>query len=84
MKIRQAKLAQALRGETSNIISHDKYELVFDKGMLHAKLKHNPKSIGPFIVFPANIAFIECFEEVETAPLQEPVAAVKSEKKAKK
>jgi len=83
MKVKQAKLAQALRGETSNIISHDKYELVFDKGMLHAKLRINPKSIGPFVVFPANIAFIECFEEVE-APLQETEAAVKPEKKAKK
>lgn len=64
MRVKQAKLAQALRGETSNLIDDKKYELEFDKGMLHARLKLNPRKIGPFIVFPANIAFIEVHEDV--------------------
>jgi hypothetical protein len=65
MKVTQAKLAQPLRGESSNIIDDKKYDLHFDKGMLHAKLKLNPKEIGPFIIFPANIAFLEYKEHKE-------------------
>lgn len=82
MKVKQAKLAQALRGETSNLIDEKKYELTFDKGMLHAKLKFNPKGIGPFVVFPANIAFLEYHEEVTGDAGQEDDKSL-SEAKAK-
>lgn len=91
MRIKQAKLAQALRGETSNIIDDKKFVLEFDKGMLHAKLITNPKSIGPFIIFPANIAFIEYYDENEapmapavTPAVQPAPSLVKVEKKPKK
>ena len=63
MRVKQVRVAQALRGETSNLLESSKYDLTFDKGMLHVKLKHNPKNIGPFIVFPANIAYLE-YEEI--------------------
>lgn len=63
MKVKQAKLAQAIRGETSNLLESKKYDIEFDKGMLNVRLKHNPKNIGPFVVFPANIAYIEIEEE---------------------
>lgn len=59
MKIKQAKLAQAIKGETSNIVTSDKYELHFEGGMLHAASKSNPVKHGPFIIFPANIAWLE-------------------------
>lgn len=59
MKVKQARLAQAIRGETSNLIDSTKYELTFDKGMLTASLKFNPRNFGDFIIFPANIAYIE-------------------------
>jgi hypothetical protein len=59
MKVKQARLAQPIRGEISNIIESTKYELDFDKGMLTVKLKNNPKNLGDFIVFPANIAWLE-------------------------
>lgn len=75
MRVKQAKLAQAIRGETSNILTDDKYVLEFDKGMLHAALKFNPKAIGPFIIFPANIAFIETHpEEMEVIKAEKPKA----------
>lgn len=66
MKVRQARLAQAIRGETSNLIDNTKYDLNFDKGMLTAKLKTNPRKFGDFVIFPANIAYIETEPEVET------------------
>lgn len=79
MKVKQAKLASALRGETSNIIEATKYELLFDKGMLHAKLKLNPKNIGPFVIFPANIAYLE-YEETAAPTGQESVSPVEAPK----
>jgi predicted ATPase len=81
MKVKQAKLAQALRGESSNIIDENKFELTFEKGMLHAKLKFNPKGIGPFIVFPANIAFLEYHEEEVTQPVKLTDEATQAEEK---
>lgn len=72
MKVKQAKLAQAIRGETSSLIDDKKYDLDFDKGMLHAKLKVNPKNLGPFIIFPANIAYIEYHEEATEGAVQAP------------
>ena len=59
MKVKQAKLAQAIRGETSLILDELKYNLEFKDGVLHADLKSNPRSHGPFVIFPANIAYIE-------------------------
>lgn len=73
MKVRQAKLAQAIRGESSNLIEATKYDLAFDKGMLTVRLKVNPKKFGDFVVFPANIAWME-MEPVETS--QDDVIAV--------
>lgn len=78
MRVKQVKLAQALRGETSQQIDDKKYDLEFDKGILTAKLKFNPRAIGPFAVFPANIAFLEFYEE-EVTPV-----ATENKAKAKK
>jgi hypothetical protein len=58
MKIKSAKLAQALPGESSLLLEEKKHDLEFDKGMLYVVPKNNPKKFGPFIVFPANIAYI--------------------------
>lgn len=64
MKVKQVRVAQALRGETSNLLEQAKYDMTFDKGMLDVKLKGaNVKGIGPFKVFPANIAWMEYEEE---------------------
>lgn len=76
MKVKQARLAQTIRGETSNLLESNKYDLTFDKGMLTARLKLNPKNFGDFIIFPANIAYIET-ESMEEAP----VAAVQTPEK---
>lgn len=70
MHIKQVRVAQALRGETSNLLEAVKYDMEFDKGILYVKLKNNPKSLGKFMVFPANIAWIE-YEEV-TQPAKTP------------
>lgn len=63
MKVKQAKLAQTIRGEVSNLLEAHKYELTFDKGMLTARLKVNPKKFGDFVIFPANIAWLEMEQE---------------------
>jgi hypothetical protein len=62
MRIKQAKIAQGIRGETSNILTDAKYNLVFEGNMLHVtpKIKSN---YGPFIIFPANIAYLEPYTE---------------------
>lgn len=65
MKIKQVKLAQGLPGTASNLIESDKYDLDFDKGILTARHKTNRK-YGTFMVFPANIAHIELFDEENT------------------
>lgn len=87
MKVKQAKLASALRGETSNIINSDKYDLSFEKGILYAALKHSAK-VGPFAVFPANIAYLEYEEitevEVPTTQPAEQTIAPKPKGRAKK
>lgn len=70
MKVKQLKLAQAIRGETSLILDESKYELTFEKGIVHAVLKSNPKSIGPFMIFPANIAYLEVAESDKKAFLE--------------
>lgn len=66
MKIKQAKLAQTIRGETSNIIESKKYDLRFEGGMLHVSLKSSDAKYGPFIIFPANIAWLEIEAEVKS------------------
>lgn len=78
MRVKQAKLGQALKGETSNILTDSVYDMTFDKGMLHVKKIANSK-YGPFIVFPANLAYIEIAEE--TQALQEPKPEAKKGKK---
>ena len=65
MRVKQAKLGQAIKGETSNVLSHDQYEMKFEGGMLHVKKRVNPKNLGPFIVFPANLAYIEVLTDQE-------------------
>lgn len=66
MKVKQARLAQPIRGEISNIIDEAKYGLVFDKGMLHVSPKANPRKTGDFVVFPANIAWLETEPEIKS------------------
>lgn len=58
MKIKQVKIAQGIRGETSNILTNAKYDLDFVDGMLHVapKIKSN---YGPFIILSPNIAYME-------------------------
>ena len=68
-KVKQAKLAQPLRGETSNIIDNTQYEITFEGNILNVVKRINPKNLGPFIVFPANIAYIE-YENTELPGLQ--------------
>lgn len=75
MRVKQVKVAQALRGETSNILDDKKYNMTFDKGMLHIALKHNPSKIGPFIIFPANIAYLE-YEETTLEAVKSSQVAV--------
>lgn len=85
MKIKQAKLAQALRGEVSNILTDKHYDMTFDKGMLHVIKKHNPNNIGPFIVFPANLAYIEPGEEIGAKEAVElPTEDAKAKRSSKK
>jgi len=57
-KVKQVKIAQGIRGETSNILTDAKYHLNFEGNMLHVspKIKSN---YGPFVIFPANIAYME-------------------------
>lgn len=78
MKVKQVRLAQSIPGTASNLLEKDKYDLAFDKGMLTVKLKHNPKKLGDFVVFPANIAWIE------TEPEASQEEAVKVDKPAGK
>lgn len=66
MKIKQVKLAQTLPGETSHLLEAAKYDLTFDKGILYVKkTRDNAKNLGPFMVFPANIAWISYEPEAE-------------------
>lgn len=66
MKIKQVKLAQALPGTASNLLEPEKFDLKWDGSKLHAKYKSGPNSqkYETFMVFPANIAHIEYYEEV--------------------
>lgn len=82
MIIKQVRVAQALRGETSNLLEPAKYELSFDKGILHVKLKNNPRKLGSFMVFPANIAWIE-YEESTQAETNHESATTDDTKAAK-
>ena len=68
MRVKNARLAQAIPGTATNMLESKFYELTFDKGMLTVKLKSNPKKYGDFIVFPANIAWLETAPEEVTAP----------------
>lgn len=81
MRVKQARLAQAIRGETSNLIDSDKYNLTFDKGMLTAVLKYNPRKFGDFIIFPANIAYIELEEGAVAQKPEEVVTTTGASKK---
>jgi hypothetical protein len=71
MKIKQVRVAQAIRGETSNLIESTKYNLNYDKGILYVELKNNPKGFGKFMVFPANIAYLE-YEEISLPAEESP------------
>jgi 3-deoxy-D-manno-octulosonic acid (KDO) 8-phosphate synthase len=65
MKIKQAKLAQALHGESSNILNANQFHMSFEGDCLVVTHK-NPekaKTHGPFIVFPANLAYLVPFTE---------------------
>lgn len=72
MKIRQVKLAQTIPGTASNLIEAEKFDLHFDGTKLHVKYKGGPGAAKykSFMVFPANIAWME-YEEVTEAPIQE-------------
>lgn len=78
MKIKQARLAQVIRGEISNIIDNTKYDLEFDKGMLHVSPKANPRKTGDFVVFPANIAWLEVEPDQASQPANEDVKGKKA------
>lgn len=64
LKVKQVKIAQSIRGETSNILTDAKYLLTFDVdvNMLYVTPKMK-SSYGPYIVFPANIAYMELSTE---------------------
>ena len=66
--MKNARLAQAIPGTASNLLENKFYDLNFDKGMLTVHLKSNPKKYGDFVVFPANIAWLETEPEETTAP----------------
>lgn len=83
MRIKQVKLAQGLPGSASNLIEDSKYHLAFDKGILTAKHKTNPKH-GTFMVFPANIAHIELYDEEVTGAAGQEEAQPLTKAKAKK
>lgn len=63
MEVKLAKLAQGLKGEQSNMIDDTRYDLKFDGKMLHVTGKSPSVKHGPFIVFPANIAYLELYPE---------------------
>ena len=70
MIIKQAKLAQALHGESSNILNSIQFHMEFANNYLTVTHKNSEKakSHGPFIVFPANIAYlVELIEESKTS-----------------
>jgi hypothetical protein len=73
MIIKQVKLAQALPGTSSNLIEPEKFDIKWDGTKLHAKYKSGPNAqkYASFMIFPANIAHIEYYEEVTEAPSQE-------------
>jgi hypothetical protein len=77
VKIKQAKLAQALHGESSNVLNDKQFNMVFANNYLTVTHKNPDKANthGPFIVFPANIAYLVELIEKE---------APKPETKAKK
>lgn len=70
MKIKQVRLAQTIPGTASNLIDSDKFDLRFDGAKLHVKYKSGPNALkyGTFMVFPANIAYLEYEEVTESAP----------------
>ena len=70
ISVKQAKLAQGIRGEVSNIIDSKKYDLRFEGGMLHVKSRASDSKYGPFIVFPANIAWLEIEEQEAAAEIK--------------
>lgn len=60
MLVKQAKLANGLHGETSNILNDAQFDMVFENHYLTVTHK-NPdkaKTKGPFIVFSSNIAYL--------------------------
>jgi hypothetical protein len=73
MKIKQVKLAQALPGTASNLLEPERFDLKWDGSKLHAKYKSGPSAqkYETFMVFPANIAHIEYYEE-ETSSSSRP------------
>lgn len=87
MKIKQVKLAQALPGTSSNLIEPEKFDIKWDGTKLHAKYKSGPNAekYKTFLVFPANIAHIEYYEEnTETASPDAPEKVVPAKGKKDK
>jgi len=75
MIVKQAKLANGLHGETSNILNETQFHMVFDNHYLTVTHK-NPdkaKTKGPFIVFSSNIAYL--------VPLSDPATVDKKKSK---
>jgi len=72
MIIKQAKLAQALHGESSNILNSTQFNMVFANNYLTVTHKNPEKarSHGPFIVFPANIAYLVELVEKEAPTIK--------------
>lgn len=70
MKIKNVRLAQAIPGVSSNLLGPREFDFRFDGAKLHVKFKAGDKAQkhGTFMIFPANIAYIEYEEvtEVET------------------
>ena len=73
MNIKQVKLAQALPGTASNLLEPANFDLKWDGTKLHAKYKtgQNAQKYQTFLIFPANIAHIEYYEEITGAPSQD-------------
>jgi hypothetical protein len=58
MKIREAKVGHAIRGESSNTLTADHFDMEFKDHCLHLKRKVSNGRPDHIIVFPANLAYI--------------------------
>lgn len=64
MKIKLAKLAQALINTSSLLLTEKDYDMKWDGAVLWVKEKNKQKR--NLVVFTTNIAYIELDEEVDT------------------